>query len=186
MDFMTFQSMVQNHNPQDNIFARFYDKAVKTGKLNKDGLPVFANRCFVEIRIKDNNCEIFDQPATEEKIKRFPIEYARYQLGKKQIQQGTPLEQFAFLTAAEIESLKVRGIHTVESLAQLDPEKANQLEIGQERLLAQKFIANAKHNKDLMNWQKKEENYQAEINALREELAELKRNSTPKKIRKKS
>lgn len=183
---MTFQNMVQNHNPQDNIFARFYDKAVKTGKLNKDGLPVFANRCFVEIRIKDNNCEIFDQPATEEKIKRFPIEYARYQLGKKQIQEGTPLEQFAFLTAAEIESLKVRGIYTVEALAQLDQEKANQLDIEKERQLAQKFITNAKHNKDLVNWQKKEENYQAEIKSLKEELAELKRNSTPKRIRKKS
>ena len=186
MDFTTFQNIVQNNNPQEGIVARFYDKAVKTGEVNEAGLPVFVNRCFVEIRIKDNNCEIFDQPASEEKIKRFPVEYARYQLGKKQIKEGTPLEQFAFLTAAEIESLKVRGIFTVETLAQLDESKAQQLEISQERQLAQKFIARAKDNKQLLDWQKKEETYRAEIKSLQEQLAELKKNSTPKRVRKKS
>ena len=69
--------MVQNHNPQDGIAARFYDKAIKTDNISKDGLPIFINRCFVEIRIKDNNDEVFDQPATADKIHRFPVEYAR-------------------------------------------------------------------------------------------------------------
>lgn len=186
MDFMAFQNMVQNHNPQDNVSARFYDKAVKTGEVTKDGLPVFVNRCFVEIRIKDNNCEIFDQPASKEKIRRFPIEYARYQLGKKQVQEGTPIEQFAFLNAAEIESLKVRGIYTVEALAHLEKEKALQLEVGKERELAQKFIERASCNKELLKWQMKEENYLSEIRALKEELAEIKKNSNPKRTRRKS
>ena len=184
MDFSTFQHMLQNQNSQDGVAARFYDKAVKTGEINEAGLPIFVNRCFIEIRIKDNNCEIFDQPATEEKIRRFPMEYARYQLAKKQIEKGTPLEQFAFLTAAEIESLKVRGIFTVEALAELDEDKAVQLEIVSEKNLAQKFLEQAQNNKQLLQWQKKEENYIAEINALKEQLDELKKNSTPKKRRK--
>lgn len=185
MDFMTFQNIVQNNNPQDGIAARFYDKAVKTGNISKDGLPIFENRCFVEIRIKDNTCEIFDQPATEEKIRRFPIEYARYQLGKKQVEEGTPLEQFAFLTAAEIESLKVRGIFTVEALAHLDKDKAVQLEIEAEQKLAQKFMEHAQNNKTMLCWQKKEENYLAEIKALKEQLAEIKKHSVPKRTRRK-
>lgn len=185
MDFTTFQKIVQNNNPQEGIYARFYDKAIKTGDVSDDGLPIFINRCFIEIRIKDNNCEVFDQPATPDKIKRFPIEYARYQLGKKQVENGTPLEQFAFLTAAEIESLKVRGIFSVETLAQLDDDKANQLKLTDERNLAQKFMAQAQNNKSLSLWQKKEENYQAEIKALKEELSELKKNSTPKRTRRK-
>ena len=57
----------------------------------------------------------------------------------------------------EIESLKIRGIFTVEALAQLDENKAQQLEISQEQQLAQKFIAQARDNKQLLNWQKKEE-----------------------------
>lgn len=183
MDFMTFQNIVQNNNRQDNLSARFYDKAIKSGKISTDGLPIFENRCFVEIRIKDNNCEIFDQPATPEKIRQFPVEYARYQLAKKQVETGTPLEQFAFLTASEIESLKLRGIFTVEALSELSEEKVSQLKLEQEHHLAKKFIANARNNKTLFQWQKKEENYQAEIKALKLELSELKKNSIPKKIR---
>jgi len=185
MDFMTFQKIVQNNNPQEGIAARFYDKAVKSGKISKEGLPIFVNRCFVEIRIKDNNCEIFDQPATEEKIRRFPVEYARYQLGKKQVQKGTPLEQFAFLTAAEIESLKVRGIFTVEALAELDKDKACQLEILPERELAKKFLIVSKDNNTLLQWQNKEESYLAEIARLKEELADVKKVSATKAKRKK-
>lgn len=186
MDFITFQNMVQNHNPQDGIAARFYDKAIKTDNISKDGLPIFINRCFVEIRIKDNNDEVFDQPATADKIHRFPVEYARYQLGKKQVATGTPLEQFAFLTAAEIESLKVRGIFTVEALAQLDEQKASQLDIEKERDLAKKFLANAKNNQALLQWQKKEESYKAEIEALQQELENLKKASPAKRTRRKS
>lgn len=180
MDFMTFQNMVQNQNSQEGISARFYDKAVKTGEVNKNGLPVFVNRCFVEIRIKDNNSEIFDQPASAEKIRQFPIEYARYQLGRKQIEKGTPLEQFAFLTAAEIESLKVRGIFTVEALVELEKDKVEQLELEKEQNLAKKFMAQAKNNKMLQQWQQKEENYIAEIQSLKEQLQELKNNSVVK------
>lgn len=185
MDFVAFQNTLQNNNQQDGVIARFYDKAVKTNDITKDGLPVFINKCFVEIRIKDNNCEIFDQPATPDKINRFPIEYARYQLQKKQVSDGTPLEQFAFLTVAEIESLKIRGIFTVEALAKLEKDKASQLELTKEKLLAQKFIEQATNNAKILQWQKKEELYQAEIKSLKEELEELKRNSTPKRTRKK-
>ena len=174
MDFSTFENMIHNHNPQEGVIARFYDKAVKTGEMSENGLPIFKNRCFVEIRIKDNNCEIFDQPATEEKIRRFPIEYARYQLGKKKIETGTPLEQFAFLTAAEIESLKVHGIFTVEMLAELGKEKALELGISKEQELAKKFLQQAKNNKTLLDWQQKEEEYLAKISALTAEVTKLK------------
>lgn len=174
MDFNTFENMIHNHNPQEGIIARFYDKAVKTGEISKSGLPIFKNRCFVEIRIKDNNCEIFDQPATEEKIKRFPIEYARYQLSKKKTEKGTPLEQFAFLTAAEIESLKVHGIFTVEMLAELANEKASELGIIKEQELAKKFLHQAENNKTILEWQQKEEEYLAQIATLQTEVEKLK------------
>ena len=124
MDFKLFDKIAQNTNPEDGIVARFYDRSVKTEEVTKDGFPFFQNICFVEIRIKDNTSEIYDQPATPDKIKRFPVAYARYQLMKKQVKEGTPLEQFAFLTAGEVESLKIRGIFTVEALAGLEEEKA--------------------------------------------------------------
>ena len=90
------------------------------------------------------------------------------------------------MTAAEIESLKVRGIFTVEALAQLDEQKASQLDIEKERDLAKKFLANAKNNQALLQWQKKEESYKAEIKALQQELENLKKASPAKRARRKS
>ena len=101
MDFALFQQVIKQGESEKNVAARFYDKAVKTNMVADNGLPVFKNVTYVEIRLKDNNTEVFNQPATAEKIRRFPKEYALYQLSKKQVEKGTPLEQFAFLTAAE-------------------------------------------------------------------------------------
>lgn len=172
-DFAAFQELLNNCRREEGVFARFYDRSVKTGKLTKDGLPEFEDRTFVEIRIKDNNCDIYDQPADAEKISRFPVEYNRYLLAKKQITDGSPLEQFAFLTAAQIDALKVRGIFTVEALAEIDEQKALDLNIAAERELAVKFLQNAKGNGALLDWQKKEEAYKAEIAKLKEKIKEL-------------
>ena len=184
MDFTTFEKIVQNTNPEEGVFARFYDRAVKTGELDDCGFPKFEMVCFVEIRLRDNNSEVFDQPATEEKIRRFPAEYARYQLAKQQVRQGTPLEQFAFLTAAEIEGLKVRGIFTIEELAKLDDDKAEQLEVKYERDLALKFMEQAKNTRALAEWQQKENQFQEQIELLKAKVESLK-NSLQKAKKKK-
>lgn len=181
MDFATFERIAKNTVSEEGVCARFYDRAVKSDTLDKNGLPVFDNVCYVEIRFKDNSAEIFDQPATEDKIKRFPAEYARYQLARKQISEGKPLEQFAFLTAAEIETLKARGIFTVEALAALSGEKAGELDVEKERDLAVKFIELAKGNAVVSEWQKKEEKYLQKISLLEAKIQELSRSRAKKK-----
>ena len=108
MDFEAYQKLIEQskYKNEDNIVARFYDRAVKTGITDKTGLPEFKTVCYCEIRIRDNTTEVYDQPADNEKCARFPAEYARYKLSKKQAKTGMPLEQVAFLTAAEIETCK--------------------------------------------------------------------------------
>lgn len=172
-EFSEFQNVIANNNKDDGVIARFYDKVIKTGKVNEQGLPVFENKCFVEIRIRDNNCDIYDQPADREKIQRFPIEYARYQNEKKEIEKGTPLNQFAFLTALEIETLKAHGIYTVESLIGLNDERALQLGLVNEKKLAKRFLdVNAKNVK-ISDFEKREEKYKNQIADLQNEIEKL-------------
>lgn len=173
IDFSTFENLARSNVSEDGINARFYDRSIKTDTVDEQGFPIFKNVCFCEIRIKDNNSEIFDQPATEDKKKRFPQEYARYLLSKKQTAVGTPLEQFAFLTLSEVESLKCRGIFTVETLSELDDDKANGLGISKERDLARKFIANSKSNKQIADWHFQEQKYQNKIRYLEEDNKRL-------------
>ena len=173
MDFALFQQMAANAEDERNVAARFYDKAVKTDKVAANGMPIFKNVTYVEIRLKDNSTEVFNQPASEEKIKRFPREYALYKMAKEKIKDGTPLEQFAFLTAAEIETCKSRGLFTVEDLANLSKEKVQFLDLENEHDLAVKFMQKAQDNKIMAEMVAKEEEYKRQIADLEDKVRNL-------------
>ena len=175
MDYALFQQVIGQSESEKNVAARFYDKAVKTNEVAKNGLPVFKNVTYIEIRLKDNSTEVFNQPATDEKIRRFPKEYALYQLSKKQVENGTPLEQFAFLTAAEIATCKSRGVFTVEALAGFDIDKVQSLGLQDEHVLAEMFLEKSNNNKMLDDFAKKEVEYERALEALREQLAVVQR-----------
>lgn len=175
IDYALFQQVIGQSESEKNVAARFYDKAVKTNEVAKNGLPVFKNVTYIEIRLKDNSTEVFNQPATDEKIRRFPKEYALYQLSKKQVENGTPLEQFAFLTAAEIATCKSRGVFTVEALAGLDIDKVQSLGLQDEHVLAEMFLEKSNNNKMLDDFAKKEVEYERALEALREQLAVVQR-----------
>lgn len=171
-DFAMFQKLI-NNKTEDGVFARFYNKAVKTGNTKENGLPEFKNKVYVEIRIRDNN-DVVDRKADEEDFARFPIEYNRFLLEQKQVENGTPLNQFAFLDASQLETCKYRGVFTVETLAGLDDEKARSIDLLEERDLAKRFIEISKNNQVIDDFAKKEKKYQNEIKKLKEEIARLK------------
>lgn len=170
-DFMTFQSVVAINPTHSDVFARFYDKSVKTDEINpKTGMPIFKDVCYVEIRIKNNNTDIYNQPASDEKIHRFPAEYNRYLMAKKQVENGTPLENFAFLTAAQTDTLKFHGIFTVEALADISEQQAQDLDLSAERQSAIRFMKSAQANLTQIEWQGRVDNLLAEIDVLKAEI----------------
>lgn len=170
-DFALFRQLLEQPNAEDNnMVARFYDKAVKTSSVARNGLPIFKNVTYVEIRLKDNSTEVFNQPAGQDKIRRFPKEYALYQMAKKQTADGTPLEQFAFLDAAEIATCKSRGVFTVEMLAALPDDKIQDLGLQNEHKLACLFLEHSKQNFKLQNFAQQEAKYQSEIAELKEKV----------------
>jgi hypothetical protein len=81
---------------------------------------------------------------------------------------------FAFLTAAQFETCKSRGIFTVEVLAGIEDERAKALNLEQEKALAVKFMEGAKGNKAIAEFAKKEKEYKAKIKKLEEEIKALK------------
>ena len=185
MDFEIFQNLINQNKSkkEEGIAARFYDRTVKTGQYNQDGLPVFKTICYCEIKIKDNTTEIFDQPATQDKIERFPLEYARYQMSKKQVQKGTPLEQFAFLTVAEIEACKYRGIFTIEALSEMSNEHTKNLGLLKERELARQFIENNRSAKQKIDIEALRQSYEQKIGELKSEIDTLRKKNNRRKTK---
>lgn len=176
MDFDIYQKLIeQNRNHlDDGVSARFYDRAVKTGEFDSNGIPKFVDVCYCEIRIKDNTTEVFDQPATPDKIERFPVEYARYQLSKKQVKNGTPLENFAFLSLSEIESCKYHGIFTLEALVDLSEDRVRNLNLIKEQKTARCFLENNRQVKKIEDIAQLKNDYEQKIASLNAEIAKLK------------
>lgn len=173
IDFSVFQSMLENSNKETGVVAMFYDKVVRTGIIMPNGLPEFKEKPYVRIKTRDNS-DIFDQPASQEHVRRFPVEYNRYILEKKEIKSGTPLTEFAFLTKIQLENCKFRGVFTVERLAELTDEQAKDIGLTEEKELAIRFIEVSKNNKKIDDFTKKEKKYQTEIKKLKEQIEELK------------
>lgn len=171
-DFMMFQNYLQNKKEQ-GVFARFYDNYEKTGKILENGLPEFRCVTYIEIRVAGD----IDSPvrrATQEDMMRFPNEYNFYKAKQQKLSEGTPLNQFAFMTPAQIENCNLRGVFTVEALAGLDDEKALALSILEEASLAKKFLEFSKNNSAVAESEKKIEKLQGEIEKLKEQIAVLK------------
>jgi hypothetical protein len=164
-DFSLFQSMLNNSKTEDGVLAEFYDKSVKTNEVTDTGLPVFVQKTYIKIRLRDNN-DVFDQPASEE--------HKKYLLNKKEVENGTPLNQFAFLTTGQLELCRFRGIFTVERLADLTDEQVQSLGLTEERELANKFLEVSKNNSAIAEFEKKEKAYKAEIKKLKAEIEKLK------------
>lgn len=166
-DFALFQSFLNNEGTEKGVFAKFYDKYVKTGKILENGLPEFRVETWVEIRIV-NDYDTADRKAEREDFRRFPKEYEFYKIRKEKAQDGTPLKMFAFVTPDQIEGCEMRGIFTVEDLASLNDEQAQSLGLSIERDLAVKFLETAKNNQKLAEYEEEIRRLKARIEQLEE------------------
>lgn len=173
IDFSMFQNYLQKGGTEQGVFARFYDKYIKTGKILENGLPEFEEVVYVEIRVKDSH-EIADRRATREDFARFPREYSFYTVKKEKAKEGTPLNMFAFLSLPQIEACASRGIFTVEDLAGLDEDKAHSINLEMEVALAKKFLDVSKNNQVIADYEKEVKKLKARISKLEEENKALK------------
>jgi len=154
-------------NEEENLMVRFYDKVIKTDDVRENNMPVFIERTYIEIRIPDDR-DVVNRPADKEDMERFPTEYRRYLNNKKKAINGTPLNQYSFLTAIQAENCKYLGIETVEELAELSDDKVQAFDLLNERTAARTFLENAK------GFTAKEEQYKTAIEELRTQNEELK------------
>ena len=166
-DFALFQSFLNNESSERGVFARFYDKYVKTGKILENGLPEFRVEPWVEIRVQ-NSYEVADRRAEQGDFVRFPKEYVLYTTKKEKVKEGTPLKMFAFVTPEQIEGCELHGVFTVENLAGLTDEQAKSLGLSVERDLAVKFLETSKNNQKLAEYEEEIRRLKARIEQLEE------------------
>lgn len=164
-DFDVFNAYLQNSKVETGVFARFYDKFVKTGAVLENGLPEYKEKLYVEIKTRGSS-DAVDRKAERADLQRFPREYNFYLAKKEKMKEGTPLNQFAFLNAQQVEACNLRGVCTVEDLADLSDTMALELNLTDEKKCAIRFLEVSKDNAVIAK-------YEAENAKLREKIAAL-------------
>ena len=173
LGFEVFSNMLQNQRSDNNVFAKFHKKWVKTGNVKENGLPEFVEKLYIEIKIKGNT-DVVDRPVNETDMMRFPREYAFFKNKEVKTKDGTPLNQFAFLTVPELDACDNRGIFTVEDLAAITDEQAQDMNLTDAKELAIKFLQMAKDNQAIAKFEAQIKKLKAENEKLKDEIKALK------------
>lgn len=105
------------------------------------GSPQFDDVLMIHIQIP-NSMDIVPRPATDADKKRFPLSWQAYQTGKEPATSGWPLEEWAQITASELQMLKAHHIRSVQQLADVADATIHRLGPGAMGLKnrAQKFL----------------------------------------------
>jgi len=117
---MTQQAMREHdrHQGDENLYVQFFmhpmqDKA----KTLEEGRPIFVDTEYIRIMVPGDKGNVIMREVRDDDRQRFPKQYQAFKNDEAEIVEGTPLTQWNFVTAAQVEELKYFGIRTVENLA---------------------------------------------------------------------
>ena len=165
------------------LMVQFYDRAV----LNKaqteiDGVARFDNVPYCKIMIPGDKTFEHDQPARDDDKRRFSAAWEAFMEGRSDAVDGTPLEQWSYLTPAQVAELKMVGFRSVEQLAAASDSQVGSIRMDglKWRDRAQQFINGAPETErvlrgDLESANRKIADLEAkagDVEQLRQQLAE--------------
>ena len=117
-------------NGRDPIIPRFYMEAVHDVVASEHaGRAIFRDEERVELIIPGG----LNQPVkrvTDEHRQRWPEQYKAFKAGITQSADGTPIEQWALLSRAQVAELKALNIHTIEACASIKDSDMHRLPMG--------------------------------------------------------
>tara|TARA_R110000822_G_scaffold89758_2_gene207687 strand:- start:3407 stop:4054 length:648 start_codon:yes stop_codon:yes gene_type:complete len=121
------QNQVPMGSPHQDahMLAEFYlHPQEDSAKSEELGRPYFVDREYVRITQPGNKNSIIERPirfgpAPKNDNHRFAHQYNLFKQGEQQVMSGTPLTEWAGVTAAQVKNLKYANIQTVEQLSEV-------------------------------------------------------------------
>ncbi len=128
------------------VYAEFKMHPKKDAAKSKEaGRDIFEDVPYVRIMVPGDKDNIVFRPVRETDKNRFPKQWAAFQNRDEQVQEGTPLSEWAGVSRSMVEELKFFGIHTVEALVNMPDSSASKfMGINSIRAKAKAFIEDAK------------------------------------------
>jgi hypothetical protein len=163
------------------IVGFFYKAELNRIKSAAAGAPIHDNVIMVSVQ-NPGEKDCIKRPVKEEDKHRWPNQWAAFQGGRKQISDGTPLDQLFPTEPNIVATLNQFNIHTVQQLANLSGEALGRVGIGamQWHQKAKKYLESAAQGVDFhrfeaerKNWAEREAALQKQINDLASQVQQL-------------
>ena len=107
----------QEAGTRDDCIAYFYMRAVQNKRRGEaEGRPVFDEVAYVRVLVPGDRNNVVDRKAGEADRERWARQWAAF-LDRRAPREGTPLDQWPYLTVARVAELKAVGLFTVEEIA---------------------------------------------------------------------
>lgn len=159
-------------------YVEFYAEA-KLDKIKTQaagGKPVYEDKDYIRIISPGARDSEFCRPVQPKDIQAYPEKWEAYKSNEVQVEEGLPLDKWAYLTQAQVKTIKARNVHTVEQLANLTDSASKTLGLnGTEiRRAAQEYLSSADDKMDEINRLKADKNKQdVQIKELTDQVGEL-------------
>lgn len=101
----------------------------------------------------ESRLSVYDQPATDEDVARFPRQWQAFKAGQDQGVQGSPLSLLFPDNPAVVDNLKTIGIRTIEQLGECNDTAIQNIGMGGRQWVekAKAYLAAADKGKDFHN-----------------------------------
>jgi hypothetical protein len=154
--------------------VRFYKKSVQQEQESIEaGRPIYKDFDFVHICVAGDTLTEIDTYALNSHKQRFPIQWANYmnRVGAHDEEVvGTPLSEWPLVSKSQAEEMRAMKFQTVESIANASDQQLQRMGMAA-GMSPYAFRDKAKAFLNLATTAAETDKREAEINALKEELA---------------
>jgi hypothetical protein len=185
VDMRGKQVSMVSQGSDNSIFPEFYMRQVYMEfQSQEEGRPIYKDVPHLKIIFPADRTKVYDSAVKMEDDSygpsdphRFPRQWEAFLAQAEQVPDGTPIEQWPPLTRARVMELKAMHIHTVEQLAQLPDQTAQNIGLGwrQERELAQKWLEQATGGAAVTKLMAENERLKGDVDMLKDQVQKLAR-----------
>lgn len=187
MDFASARIIEQgntlhvSHGDDSRLFVEFSLEPVhQEAESEKQGRPIYKDVPHIRIHFPgDRTKQIFRPVKMQDDMqgpadpRRFPRQWEAFMAQREQVQEGTPLEQWAPVSRSEVLSLKAMHIHTVEQLGAIADHNLTWLGARELRDKAAAWLQNADGGKEVIRLTAENEQLRADLDAQKAQTREL-------------
>lgn len=161
----------------EDLVVTFYWRSMQDmEKSRANAVPIYEDKRYVKIFRPGEMQNIVDRPVTQEDIARFPRQWQQFVDKQAQVPEGSPLELLFPNNPAVADSLRARGVYTIQQLAHLTAHAIETIGMGAQSYVnkAKEYIEAAKSGEAFIKAQAKIEDLEQKLGTATRLLKEQK------------